>query len=365
VKVIRHILDQLGRQGGRAESVASVGWTCTYIPIEIVEAAGLTPARILPEPSSEKADAYLDPNFCPYVRACLGKAMDGEYKGLSGIIVANTCDGMRRLYDAWCHYMPPGFAFILDVPRTRSPNAIAYFRGRLQAFVRALEEYFKAEITEDSLRQATEEINRTRRLYQRLIMNHIQGVPGLRYSALLALFSKEWEGPRRLFNDALEEIVRITGQCTQKELFSPRVLVTGSILDGTSIIELIEELGGTIVGVDCCLAERMVQEVPLDGDILNALSESYLGKIPCARMKDTATRAKFLLRQVEKTRAQGLIYGALKFCDPYLYEFPALKEKLQKRDVPILFLEGEYRGRLGGGIRTRVQAFLEMLANFG
>ncbi|MBW2124356.1 MAG: 2-hydroxyacyl-CoA dehydratase [Deltaproteobacteria bacterium] len=111
MKVIRHILDQLGRQGGRAESVASVGWTCTYIPIEIVEAAGLTPARILPEPSSEKADAYLDPNFCPYVRACLGKAMDGEYKGLSGIIVANTCDGMRRLYDAWCHYMPPGAGY--------------------------------------------------------------------------------------------------------------------------------------------------------------------------------------------------------------------------------------------------------------
>ncbi|MBW2022390.1 MAG: 2-hydroxyacyl-CoA dehydratase, partial [Deltaproteobacteria bacterium] len=50
-----------------------------------------------------------------------------------------------------------------------------------------------------------------------------------------------------------------------------------------------------------------------------------------------------------------------KFCDPYLYEFPYLKAELQRWGIPSLFLEGEYRGRAGGGLRTRVQAFLEML----
>ena len=53
-----------------------IGWTCTYLPLEILEAAGLEPYRILPEPSSEKADAYLDPNFCPFIKSALGKAIE-------------------------------------------------------------------------------------------------------------------------------------------------------------------------------------------------------------------------------------------------------------------------------------------------
>ncbi|MBW2081900.1 MAG: 2-hydroxyacyl-CoA dehydratase [Deltaproteobacteria bacterium] len=64
-----------------------LGYTCTYVPTEILEAAGFIPVRIAPEPSSEKADSFLDPNFCPYVRACLGKAMQGGYEDLVGIVI--------------------------------------------------------------------------------------------------------------------------------------------------------------------------------------------------------------------------------------------------------------------------------------
>jgi len=69
-----------------------------------------------------KADAYLDPNFCPLITSALGSAIEGEYAGLAGIVLVNTCDGMRRLYDAWRFYSPPPFSFILDPPRLITKN---------------------------------------------------------------------------------------------------------------------------------------------------------------------------------------------------------------------------------------------------
>jgi benzoyl-CoA reductase/2-hydroxyglutaryl-CoA dehydratase subunit BcrC/BadD/HgdB len=82
-------------------------------------------------------------------------------------------------------------------------------------------------------------------------------------------------------------------------------------------------------------------------------------------MADTGARISLLKDDLRRTGDQGVIYFCLKFCDPYLYEAPAVAEALRHMGVPVLFIEGEYTGRIGGGIRTRVQAFLEMLERHG
>ncbi|RLB81667.1 MAG: hypothetical protein DRH15_06540 [Deltaproteobacteria bacterium] len=342
-----------------------LGYTCTYLPIEILEAAGLTPIRITPEPISEKADAFLDPNFCPYVRACLGKAMAGGYNHLDGIILTNTCDGMRRLFDAWAYYAPTPFIFFLDVPRKTDQQSVRYFQRQLEHLADKLEEHFKVDLSKEALIHAIEEANRTRKLYATLISQWTSGVGFLSYSEVLDIFQKEYEVPREVFNCILQEALEAAGSGSQRGHSGAPVFITGSILDGDSIINLVEEVGGRIAGVDCCLAERKVQQVPLEGTPIQALSRSYLNKLPCARMMETERRISYLVSRMEETEAKGLIYVALKFCDPYLYEFPYLKEELEARGIPVLFLEAEYRGRPGGGMRTRVQAFMEMLQRRG
>lgn len=82
-------------------------------------------------------------------------------------------------------------------------------------------------------------------------------------------------------------------------------------------------------------------------------------------MFDSESRISALKESLLKSKAQGVVYFSLKFCDPFLYEAPFLEEALRELDIPVLFLEGEYTGRVGGGVRTRVQAFLEMLEKNG
>lgn len=96
----KEILSNLTKGYAPGQERPIIGWTCTYLPLEILEAGGIRCYRIVPGPTSERADAFLDPNLCLFIRAYLGKAIGGGYSFLSRIALLNTCDGMRRLYDA-------------------------------------------------------------------------------------------------------------------------------------------------------------------------------------------------------------------------------------------------------------------------
>jgi benzoyl-CoA reductase/2-hydroxyglutaryl-CoA dehydratase subunit BcrC/BadD/HgdB len=354
------ILSSLNKEEDEEERHV-IGWTCTYLPLEILEAGGLHPYRILPTPSSEKADAYLDPNFCPLIKASLGTALAGGYSFLSGIVMVNTCDGMRRLYDAWRFYSPSPFCFFLDLPRVITSSSIAYFSERLQEFMEQIEHTFQAKITEDELAGAIEDANFTRFLLRRLLSLKGMGNPPLRYGDILEIFAEQWRNPRKVFNKALE---RYVAQFEMETLFPSnglKLMVTGSLLDGSPLIHLLEDLGGEVVTSDLCTGGRFLERVDYAADPLRSLSEAYLKKPPCARMYDTERRISHIRQELIRTGAQGVIYFTLKFCDPYLYEAPALKAALQEMDIPILFIEADYTARISGGSRTRVQAFLEML----
>jgi len=357
----KEILGNLPNERIDKENRPLVGWTCSYLPLEILEAAGLQPYRILPRPCSETADSYLDPNFCPFIRATLGSAMDGEYSFLSGMVLLNTCDGMRRLYDAWRYYCPAIPAFFLDVPRVITPFSLAYFREELNRLARQIEKEFRVILSADALTRAIGEANRSRALLKKLISLRGRGDPPLNYGDIMDILAEGWKNPRESFNEALQRLTgHLEGELPQDSR-KLKVMVTGSLQEGCALIRLLEELGAEVVGSDLCTGERFVHEVDSSADLWWSLGEAYMNKTPCARMYDTERRAAHIEEEVRRSGAHGLLYISLKFCDPYLYEGPTIRRTLGQMGIPTLFLEGEYTGRVGGAVRTRVQAFLEML----
>jgi benzoyl-CoA reductase/2-hydroxyglutaryl-CoA dehydratase subunit BcrC/BadD/HgdB len=296
----------------------------------------------------------------------MGSAVSGEFSALSGVVMLNTCDGMRRLYDAWKHYCGPPFSFLLDLPRISRPYSVSYFRGRLERLKRALEEHFQVEITSERLFQAIEAANHTLSLCSRLNELQGRGDPPLRRSDILEILSLGSRVPREAFNRALESMVSDLEASPERTPSGVKVMIAGSPLCGSGLVRLVEELGGEVTEADLCIGGRFRRQIPLTGDALAWLSKAYLGKAPCARMWDSAGRIEHIKGGLFKSGAKGLIYHSLKFCDPYLYEAPAVQSALEGLGVPVLAVEGEYSYKVGGGIRTRVQAFLEMLeANEG
>jgi benzoyl-CoA reductase/2-hydroxyglutaryl-CoA dehydratase subunit BcrC/BadD/HgdB len=74
-------------------------------------------------------------------------------------------------------------------------------------------------------------------------------------------------------------------------------------------------------------------------------------------------RAKQIINTSKKFKVDGVIHHSLKFCDTYLYDVPALKKILVENGIPVLFIESD--GGLGdiNQIRTRIEAFSEMIKN--
>jgi benzoyl-CoA reductase/2-hydroxyglutaryl-CoA dehydratase subunit BcrC/BadD/HgdB len=95
--------------------------------------------------------------------------------------------------------------------------------------------------------------------------------------------------------------------------------------------------------------------------LLRALSERYLSKPHCMRMADMGAKVKEIMEKVKKDDVRGVIFISLKFCDTMLYSFPLIKQALGKLKIPVLYLEIEYNNFSAGQVKTRTQAFLEML----
>jgi len=345
-----------------------VGWFCAYTPIEILLAVGLYPYRIVPEPSGAitLADSYIERSFCPYVRSCLGEALDGRYRFLDGLVVVNSCDAMRRLYDVWRYYVGGDFISLLDLPRINSDLAVEYYRECLLNFIEELEAHYRVNISADRLRDAVSAHNRNRCLLKELYqLNQNCGMPvsGVEMQGIIkASTILPGETFTELMEQLLDEIGGIKGDAQE----GPRVLITGSIMDNPLIIELIEQSGARVVGDDLCTGTRLFWNlVEPDNDPLTALSRYYLNRTPCPRMKDAGKRFDHIFQLVDDFRVDGVIFYTLKFCDPFLYDVPVLKSELSVRGIPNLALEGDYTPGTLGRVKTRIQAFIEMLGEHG
>ena len=60
-------------------------------------------------------------------------------------------------------------------------------------------------------------------------------------------------------------------------------------------------------------------------------------------------------------KANAVILGVLAYCDIMEYEAPELMDYLQKTGFAVLHLEHDYNTTALAPLRTRIQAFLEMV----
>jgi benzoyl-CoA reductase/2-hydroxyglutaryl-CoA dehydratase subunit BcrC/BadD/HgdB len=60
-------------------------------------------------------------------------------------------------------------------------------------------------------------------------------------------------------------------------------------------------------------------------------------------------------------KVDGIILYVYKYCDPFGFEVPARKAYFDSLKIPVLYLVDEYSAGTIGRLRTRIQAFLEMI----
>ncbi len=357
----RELVEWKGR-GGKM-----FGWLCIYVPEEIIHAAGVLPIRIVgysQEMDLDDGNAYMYVNNCSFSRSCLQMGLRGEYDFLDGVVGGSTCDGARRLFDLWRQYVRTPFHHVLTVPRKYTGRAHALYHREVLDFKEHLEEYLGLKITEEALYRSTLLYNQSRELLHKLYDLRKLGKPPISGAETLEVLNASFRMPKEIFNqwlvDLLEEVISFHRQYSGRV----RLMLVGSVLTNTEFVRFIEDQGGMIVTDELCTSTRYWGDpVVLDAGVslTEAISRRYLNNFPCARMFPSEERFRRIIKAALEFRVDGVISETIRYCVPYAHDLPLLEKRLQEYGIPMLALDIEYGASGSGQIRTRVQAFIEML----
>jgi len=343
-----------------------IGWLCNYVPEELIHASGCLPIRITgyrKEVELDDGNAYMYINNCSFSRSCLQLGLRGEYNFLNGVVAGSTCDGARRLFDLWCHYIKPSFSCILTIPRKFTETAQSLYHQQNLYLKEHLEKFTGRVISDDDLRASVEVFNETRQLLKSLYELKKLENPPITGAQTQEIINAGYMIPKELYNNYLKQVINEFKNSGKSYNPRARLMVIGSIMDNPEFISSIEDLGALVVADELCTGTRYwADPIVLDGNsVLESISRRYLTNFPCARMIPSNKRFERIIELVKEYRVEGVISQIVRYCVPYAHDLPLLTEELRKIDVPVLALDVEYGTSGSGQIRTRVQAFLEML----
>jgi benzoyl-CoA reductase/2-hydroxyglutaryl-CoA dehydratase subunit BcrC/BadD/HgdB len=337
-----------------------------FVPEEIITAAGAMPYRMRATGSTgtELSEARFTQVNCSFVRHLFDSGMRGDQTFLDGVVSANNCDHVRRLYDNWVAKVPTGYSHFLVFPKKSGPEQVGAYRMRLAAFRESLEQHFGVEISDEKLRAAITLHNQSRALQRRLYELRRSATPPITGAEALAVMVAGTCIPRERYHGLLKQL--ITDCAGAPGIDAPaRVMVVGGELDEPAFIEAIESQGGLVVtdmlgyGYRAC-----AKDVGTDGDPLTALARYQVLERPAdPRLfgRTTEEREHYITRAVEDFGVEGVVSVRLMQCDHWGFEQTNLMRSLRKRKIPYLALEIEYVLGGVGQLRTRAQAFLESI----
>lgn len=350
-----------------------IGWSCcgNYIPEEIIHAAGMLPVRVTGDQeqiSLDEADSYLQIYSCSFSRSCFELVLKNQFDFLDGMVMASNCDDIRRLADNWNQYLSIPLVYFLDIPRKYNERACRLYERGLLELKQRLEQQFNVRISNDGLRESIAVYNRSRKLFKMLYDLRKKDNPPLSGAEALEVLNASTRMPREDFNNLLEKLYQEASQMDGRLPGKVRLMLCGCILNNPDFIKGIEDLGGLIVADGLCTGIGYWTDLVDNGpDItpLEALSRRYLGKFPTVRMDHTEERYNQILKLIKEFKVDGVIMETIRFCSPTIWDWPRLRDRLMKQGIPFLELEVEYGIWVTGQIKTRVEAFLEMITGRG
>ncbi len=185
---------------------------------------------------------------------------------------------------------------------------------------------------------------------------------------LYGLVRAAFQTPKETYNDDLARLLEqplVLFRGRERE-GSPRVLLVGPALADPVLFDVLAQAGARLVSDLLDLGERyFAVDAPENegGDPLAALADRLLALVPTpTKHHPQRTRAAHLLSLVQERGGDGVIFARQKFCEPHGFDYVQLAHALDRAGVPHLLVELEQTSQ-AGQLRTRVEAFVEMLVS--
>jgi benzoyl-CoA reductase/2-hydroxyglutaryl-CoA dehydratase subunit BcrC/BadD/HgdB len=280
-----------------------------------------------------------------------------------------TCDGKKKAYEILGQDVP---MLIMDVPQMKREKDILKWKDEIADFAVKVEEITGNRLTVENLKAAIRTVNEKRKAMQRVYdARKSLNLPISGRDALLMTQISFFDDPARCAQmcnrlaDELEQRIR-DGVSVAKQ-GDKRILITGTPLavPNWKLHNIIETSGAVVVCEEMCTGTRYFENLVDDSgetldELFMALARRYM-KNNCACFTPNPGRVEDIIRLAEAYHADGVIDCSLKFCGLYDIEKRSVSQALKAKGIPVLSLETDYEDSDAGQLRTRIEAFVEML----
>jgi benzoyl-CoA reductase/2-hydroxyglutaryl-CoA dehydratase subunit BcrC/BadD/HgdB len=356
-----------------------IGYPCVYVPLEMLTALDLVPYRTcgdIKEPVTE-ADRALPHSFCPIMRNCLDCALKGKNDFLDGMVTIHSSDPQEKTARVWESYTNYPYFHFIDMPITVRPEALEYFKSQLTDFRKTLEAFTGKKLSKDKIEAAIKFHNQQRALVRELYELTKSSPPHISGTEIVQVVKALTSLPVVEGNNLLTETISgVKNRTDRPEKKSARLLIWSSTLDDTDIMQVFETKANVVMNESCGGIRAYRGEVKFTADPLEGLADYYLNEITCARTfrqatlgetrkdyaRDLQSRFGYLKGIIKEWKINGAIMLLVRYCDPFAFEMPSLKDYFNSLGIPSTYIEYDYTTGALAPLRTRVEAFLETIS---
>lgn len=356
-----------------------IGYPCVYVPLEILTALDVVPYRTcadIKNPVTE-ADRALPHSFCPIMRNCLDCALKNKNDFLDGMVTIHSSDPQEKTARIWQSYTHYSYFHFIDMPITVRPEALEYFKGQLDDFRKTLEAFAGKKLSSNKLEAAIKSHNQQRALVRELYELTKSSPPLVSGTEMVEVVRALTSLPVIEGNDLLAETIdEVRNRADGPENGSGRLLIWSSTLDDVEIMQACETKANVVMNESCGGMRAYRSAVKLTSDLFEGLASYYLNEIICARTfrqaalgetkkdyaRDLESRFGYLKGLIRDWRINGVVMLLVRYCDPFAFEMPQLKDYLDSLGVPSTYIEYDYTTGALGPLTTRVEAFLETIS---
>jgi bcr-type benzoyl-CoA reductase subunit C len=336
------------------------------VPEEIIHAAGLLPFALLGGNNTENSLASIPSFACSLIISTINEALQNRLDFLDGIVVPHFCDSSRPFLHIWQKTFPKQFSDLLRLPmKLDSKGAKEYLVGELKRFKEAIERAFEVRVSDEALSRSIGTYNENRRYLRTIKARRAEDPHFMTNYDFFSLIRSSMVSPKNEHNAILKNILDVDKESSVKDSHiqpMSRIFVSGVLAEPLEILKWMDELRICVADDDLAVGTRYFSyDVDEAGDPLDALAESYFHRIPSALVEGPEDRASYLLRRVRENDLRGVAFIHLKFCDPLVYDYPNIKKTMDREGIPSLLIETDLQTSATGQIKTKLQAFAEIL----
>jgi benzoyl-CoA reductase/2-hydroxyglutaryl-CoA dehydratase subunit BcrC/BadD/HgdB len=352
-----------------------IGSFCVFVPEEIVRAANATLVGLCTgaDFATEEVEKLLPRNTCSLIKSAFGFKLGKvcPYIESADMIVGeNTCDGKKKSYEVLNNLIPN--LYVMDLPQMKSDEGRALLKAEYLRFKEAVEKLTGVTIDAERLKTGIGIVNNKRKAIHRL--SDLRKADPAPISGLDALLGNQvffYDDPVR-FTDSVNKICDELERRIEKAegVFpagTPRILLSGCpmAVPNWKLPWIIETSGAVIVGEESCVGERGTRNLTDEcGSTVEELMDAIVDRhfqVDCAIFTPNPERLSHIEEMFREYKADGVIHYGLQFCQPYITESMPVEKALEEKDIPTLRIDTDYSMEDVGQLKTRVEAFIELL----